>query len=88
MDFPAWLGNNTSPEDIVIMHMDLDAERQFDILQSLLLTNRLALVDYLYVRWHYQAEVNFTTSFAVVVAAAVATLTDEIWCCDCHSCLL
>lgn len=57
MDFPAWLGNNTAPSDNVIVQMDLGEGREFDLLQSLLLSDRLTLIDHLFVQWHYQAKV-------------------------------
>ena len=58
IDFPAWLGNNTTPGDSVIVHMDLGEGREFHMLQSLLLSDRLTLIDHLFVQWHYQAEVS------------------------------
>ena len=57
MDFPAWLGNNTAPSDNVIVQMDLGEGREFEMLQSLLLSDRLTLIDRLFVQWHYQAKV-------------------------------
>ena len=57
MDFPAWLGNNTAPSDNVIVQMDLGQGREFEMLQSLLLSDRLTLIDHLFVQWHYQAKV-------------------------------
>ncbi len=57
MDFPAWLGNNTAPSDNVIVQMDLGEGREFEMLQSLLLSDQLTLVDHLFVQWHYQAKV-------------------------------
>ena len=57
MDFTEWLSSNTAPRDMIILHMDLDGGRQFDILQSLLLSKRLSLISHLYIQWHYQAEV-------------------------------
>ena len=57
MDFPAWLGNNTAPSDNVIVQMDLGEGREFEMLQSLLLSDRLTLIDHLFVQWHYQAKV-------------------------------
>ncbi|KAL0018949.1 hypothetical protein WJX77_003320 [Trebouxia sp. C0004] len=56
MDFPAWLGNNTAPSDNVIVQMDLGEGREFEMLQSLLLSDRLTLIDHLLVQWHYQAK--------------------------------
>jgi len=56
MDFPAWLGNNTAPSDNVIVQMDLGEGREFEMLQSLLLSDRLTLIDHLFVQWHYQAK--------------------------------
>ena len=60
LDFPEWLGLNTAPGDTIILHLDLDGARQFDILQSLLLSSKLSLISQLDVRWHYQAEVTPT----------------------------
>ena len=57
LDFAEWLGSNTAPGDTIILHMDVDGARQFGILQSLLLSDRLSLVSHLFIKWHYQAEV-------------------------------
>ena len=80
MDFPAWLGNNTAPSDNVIVQMDLGEGREFEMLQSLLLSDRLTLIDHLFVQWHYQAKViplpcvsNFLQQVENVCAQACAS---------------
>ena len=42
--------------------MDLGTGREFELLQALLSSESLSLIDHLVVRWHYQAEVSAKVS--------------------------
>ena len=57
MDFPNWLHSNAHTSDQVVVHMDLGTGRDFEVLQALLESQSLSLIDQFQVRWHYQAEV-------------------------------
>ena len=85
IDFPAWLGNNTTPGDSVIVHMDLGEGREFEMLESLLLSDRLTLIDHLFVQWHYQAEVKSNSllsscDMSIMICTAVLLLAFSFSC--------
>lgn len=52
-----WLQTNAQPSDRVVVHMDLGTGRDFEVLQALLESQSLTLIDQIQVQWHYQAEV-------------------------------
>ena len=56
------------------MHMDLGEGREFDMLQSVLLSDRLNLIDHLFVQWHYQAEVMLCCSLLMLSNTQVPNL--------------
>ena len=62
MDFPSWLQTSVQPWDRVVVYMDLGTGREFELLQALLSSESLSLIDHLVVRWHYQAEVSAKVS--------------------------
>lgn len=57
MDLPRWLQTRAHLSDWVVVHMDLGTGRDFEMLQALLESQSLSLIDQLHVQWHYQAEV-------------------------------
>ena len=57
VDIARWLQGNVQVADNVIVHMDLGTGREFQILQELLTSVSLNLVDHIEIRWHYQAQV-------------------------------
>lgn len=58
-DVVTWLTWHTNPEDLVTVHMDLGQGREFELLQALLSSNMLGLIDHLAIRWQYQLAVRF-----------------------------
>ncbi len=60
-DFSAWLGQTAAEGDDVVVTMDLGAGREFQLLSRMVRDGSIALVDKLYVRWHYQISVRTLT---------------------------
>ena len=56
-DFSAWLGQTATEGDDVVVTMDLGAGREFALLNRMVRDGTIALVDRLYIRWHYQISV-------------------------------
>ena len=56
-DFSAWLGRTAAEGDDVVVTMDLGAGREFQLLSRMVRDGSIALVDKLYIRWHYQISV-------------------------------
>ena len=56
-DFSAWLSQTAAEGDDVVVTMDLGAGREFQLLSRMVRDGSIALVDRLYIRWHYQISV-------------------------------
>ena len=56
-DFSAWLRSAANDSDYVVLSIDLGGGREFELLQNLVQTGTLSLVDKLYIRWRYQLSV-------------------------------
>ena len=56
-DFSAWLRQAATEGDDVVVTMDLGAGREFALLSRMVRDGTVALVDKLYIRWHYQISV-------------------------------
>lgn len=62
-DFIAWLVSHAHAQDVVTVHMDLGQGREFELLQALLDSNALQLINHLAIRWHYQLVVSYQSVF-------------------------
>ncbi|MBT8355111.1 MAG: FkbM family methyltransferase [Desulfobacterales bacterium] len=51
IDFSDWLTINVSPDDYVVCKMDVEGA-EFDVLEHLLKTKKMALINVLLVEWH------------------------------------
>lgn len=51
IDFSEWLAQNVSEDDYVVCKMDVEGA-EFDVLEHLLRTRRMRLIDVLLVEWH------------------------------------
>jgi FkbM family methyltransferase len=51
IDFSDWLAQNVNPDDYVVCKMDVEGA-EFDVLEHLLQTKKMALIDVLLVEWH------------------------------------
>jgi hypothetical protein len=56
-DYSAWLSQAATEGDDVVVTMDLGAGREFALLSRMVRDGTIALVDKLYIRWHYQISV-------------------------------
>lgn len=80
IDFPRWLQSSVHPDDRVVVYMDLGTGREFEMLQALLISQSLTLIDHLIVQWHYQAEVSMEhgtqlqSAFVMCITVIVATM--------------
>jgi FkbM family methyltransferase len=53
VDLSAWIINNTSQQDYVILKMDVEGA-EYDVLEKIIDTGAIDLIDRLYIEWHAQ----------------------------------
>ena len=78
-DFSLWLSQTAAEADEVVVTMDLGAGREFQLLSRMVRDGSIALVDKLYIRWHYQISVRHFLPPRRTAAEAMAAFE------TCHS---